>query len=421
MGSAATASPVTTGREIFWGRSVFKFLKVSSIAIAMAAFALPAAAEVEFDFSGYIEPEFRYFVEEASDPRQEGTNFSIAGEIEFEFLLNRDQTIIITPYARLDFRDDERTHFDLRAAYYEVIFDTFELRVGLHKVFWGRTEAAHLIDIINQTDAVDSFDGEEKLGQPMVNVTVPTDFGLFDFYWLPYFRERTFEGTEGRPRPNLVVDTNLTLWEDGAEEEHQDFAARWSHYVGAWDFGIAHFHGTGRDPVLVPTLDKNFNLVLAPLYPQIDQTSVDVQATFGPAAFKFEGFRREQLGEDWFQASGGFEYSIYQVFETDGDLGIVAEYIWDERGEAGFFPFQNDVFGGLRWTANDIQGTSVLAGGIYDLDDNGYALSFEAQRRLGDDFLLSFEGRFFMEVPVTDPIFSVSDDDFLQLRIARYF
>lgn len=383
--------------------------------------AAPAAAEVEFDFSGYIEPEFRLFIDDPSDPRQDEANLSVAGELEFEFQFDYDQTIVITPFARADQGDEERTHFDLRAAYYEIIFDDFELRVGLHKVFWGRTEAIHLIDIINQTDAVESVDGEEKLGQPMVNITVPTDFGLFDFYWLPYFRERTFEGVNGRPRPDIPVDTDFTFYEDGEEEEHQDFAARWSHYVGAWDFGIAHFSGTGRDPVFVPMLDDNFNLVLAPFYPQIEQTSVDVQATFGPALFKFESFRREQLGEDWFQATGGIEYSFYQIFETDGDLGIVAEYVWDERGEDGFYPFQNDIFAGLRWAANDIASTSVLVGGIVDLDGNGYALSFEAQRRLDDDYFLTFEGRFFFDVPVTDPLFSTSDDSFMQLRVARYF
>ncbi|MDD7885073.1 hypothetical protein [Flavivirga sp. 57AJ16] len=37
------------------------------------------------------------------------------------------------------------------------------------------TESNHLVDIINQTDAVETFDGEEKLGQPMVQLSWGTD------------------------------------------------------------------------------------------------------------------------------------------------------------------------------------------------------------------------------------------------------
>lgn len=386
--------------------------------------AMPAWAgnDVEIDFGGYIEPEVRIFMQDASDPdHQEDANLSVAGELELEVFLPYEQTLVLEPFARVDLNDDERTHWDVRRAFYERVFDAFELRIGFNRVFWGRTEAAHLIDIVNQTDAVENVDGEEKLGQPMVNVSFPTDFGLFDFYWLPYFRERTFEGINGRPRIDIPIREDLVMYEEGDEETLEDFAVRWSHYYGPFDFGLAYFNGTGRDPVLTPTLDKNGTLVLAPYYPRIEQVSVDFQATFGPALYKFEGFRREQMGDTWMQASGGIEYTFYQAFGGDADLGIVAEYIWDERGESGMYPFQNDAFFGARWTANDVQSTAILAGTIVDVQGGGYSASVEAERRIGEDYFLSIEGRFFFEQPVTDPLYSYTDDDFLQLRLARYF
>ncbi len=394
---------------------------IRGIIAGLVCWALPAAAGMEFDYSGYVEPELRLFTQLPSDERQEDANLSIAGQVEFEFLFDNDQALIFTTFGRIDLNDDQRTHFDLREGYYEAVFDRFELRVGAKRIFWGRTEAVHLIDIINQTDTIENVDGEDKLGQPMVNVTVPTSVGIFDFYWLPYFRERTFEGPFGRPRFDLPISNEIALYEHGDAEWHQDFAVRWSHYIGAWDFGISYFSGTARRPLFQFALDKNFQPILIPYYTLIEQTSVDVQATFGPALFKFEGFRRDQLGQNWLQATGGIEYSFYQAFGSDGDLGIIAEYIWDERGESGLFPFQNDIFGGLRWAANDIQSTTFLLGGIADADGNGYAFSFEAQRRLGEDFLLSIEGRSFVDVPPGDPLYSFSDDDFLQIRMARYF
>lgn len=400
------------------GRGIFQ---AAALAAATAVAASPALGDVEFDASGYIEPELQIFFESPSDARQHNDNISVAGQLELEVFLSPDHTLILTPFARLDARDDERTHVDLREGYFEAIFDRFELRIGLKKVFWGRTEAAHLIDVINQTDNLESVDGEEKLGQPMVNVTVPTDFGIFDFYWLPYFRERQFPGVDGRPRLNMPISNDITLYESDREEEHQDFAARWSHYVGAWDFGVSHFYGTARDPLLVPQLDGNMQPILIPYYPLMHQTAVDVQATYGPMLYKFEGFHRWQLDENWTQATGGIEYSFYGVFGTPGDIGIVAEYIWDERGRSASNPFQNDLFAGLRWTANDIQSTSILGGGIVDLDGGGYVLSVEAERRIGEDFFLQVETRLFVDVPMSDPFFSYADDDFLQVRLARYF
>ena len=91
------------------------------------------------------------------------------------------------------------------------VFDESELRVGLRKVFWGVTESQHLVDIINQTDLVESLDGEEKLGQPMINYALINDWGTLDLYLLPYFRERTFSGINGRLRSSLYVDTTNPL------------------------------------------------------------------------------------------------------------------------------------------------------------------------------------------------------------------
>ena len=83
--------------------------------------------------------------------------------------------------------DDQRTHADLREAYWAWQDDEYELIVGVDKVFWGVAESRHLVDIINQTDLVEDLDEEDKLGQPMVNVSVQRDWGRLGFYLLPYF------------------------------------------------------------------------------------------------------------------------------------------------------------------------------------------------------------------------------------------
>ena len=321
----------------------------------------------------------------------------------------------------MDQNDGNRTHADIRELKYTYVTGDWEFRVGIDKVFWGVTEVAHLIDIINQTDQVESLDGEEKLGQPMVSVSTVQDFGIFDFYLLPYFRERTFPSLSGRPAFDIPIDETQTMYGSDDKRQHLDFAARYSNTFEDWDVGVAYFQGTGRDPVLIPGFDGGGNPVLIPLYPQIKQASVDIQATKEAWLYKFEGFWRRELGEERIQATGGIEYTFYQIFETANDLGVIAEYIWDDRGANPANTFANDAVAGLRWTANDEASTAVLLASVIDMDTQATSLTMEAERRFGDDYFVTLEARFFENIERTDPSFSFADDDFIQLRVARYF
>ena len=83
-----------------------------------------------------------------------------------------------------------------------------ELSFGIKKVYWGVTESLHLVDVINQTDQVESFDGEQKLGQPMAHLSYLSKVGNFDFFYLPYARKRVFPAKEGRLRFPVVIEQN---------------------------------------------------------------------------------------------------------------------------------------------------------------------------------------------------------------------
>lgn len=157
----------------------------------------------------------------------------------------------LTPFYRLDGMDDERTHFDLREAYWRYRIDAWEFIVGVNKVFCGVTESQHLVDIINQTDIIEDIDQEDKLGQPMIMLGSQRDWGEMQLYLMPYFRERKFPGKYGRLRAPLLVDKE-SRFESGANEYHPDVALRYSHYLGDWDVGAYYFYGTSREPILGP-------------------------------------------------------------------------------------------------------------------------------------------------------------------------
>ena len=395
-----------------------------AMSCAMIFLAASQMAEAgEFDLRGYVEPEIRLFDDSPSNAGQRNSTLSIAGEVRARYFWDNDnQSIIVTPFARLDQHDRRRSHWDLREARYAWRQGRWELIAGIDKVFWGVTEAVHLVDVINQLDFVeDPIKQEIKLGQPMLRVRTMQEFGTLEAFILPGFRERNYPGAEGRPATDIAIDRSLTAYESGEGKRHVDIAARYSNNFGMFDIGLAYFQGTSRDPILNVALDAGGAVVLAPFYPQMKQGSVDIQATLGAWLYKLEGFTRHELGDTYSAVTGGIEYTFHDVAESGGDLGIVLEYAHDTRGMNQRNPYQDDVFVALRWAANDIATSSMLGGVAIDTQTGALGFRLRGERRIAEDYRLSIEAYAFGNVPARDPVFHVADDDYIQIRVARFF
>ena len=373
-------------------------------------------------YSGYVAGEVKVFFEDPLDPFQPDTNVSAAAQPEFYTEWNEGQDMFtFTPFARVDQHDDERTHFDIRELNWMHVGSDWELKLGASIVFWGVTESQHLVDIINQTDVVENIDGEDKLGQPMINLALIRDWGTLDFFVLPFFRERTFPGPEGRPRVHPPVNADAAVFESSTEENHIDVAARWSHAIANWDVGLSYFHGTSRDPRFgLETTNPDLPF-LFPIYDQIDQAGLDAQLTYNSWLWKLEAIRRSGQGETFSAATGGFEYTFYGLFDGAADLGVLGEYLYNQRPVQTRSPFENDVFGGLRFTFNDTQSTEALMGCIYDLDSSSRFCNVEASRRFGEHWVGNLEIRAFSSVPRLDPFFTLRRDDYVQFELFYYF
>ena len=163
----------------------------------------------------------------------------------------------LTPLFRYDSADSRRTHADLREAYLLTYGDwgenSWELRLGLDRVFWGVAELHNLVDIVNQLDLVDHPRNRPKLGQPMAHLTISGDWGVAESFLLPYHRKRTFPGRSGRLRSSWLID-ETALYESGAEERHVDFAARYSNAVGLLDFGLRPSLAQVANPCFLPAI-----------------------------------------------------------------------------------------------------------------------------------------------------------------------
>ena len=81
----------------------------------------------------------------------------------------------------------------------------------------------------------------------------------------------------------------------------------------------------------------------------------------------------------------------------------------------------NDLFAGIRLALNDTQNTAVLAAVGYDLDTSETYVNIEADRRLGEDYVLELRARFFTNVESSDTSYAIENDDYLQVQLSRYF
>jgi hypothetical protein len=432
-----------------------------------AAIPAPAAGEIKLRLEG----EARAFWDAPGGP----VPLSAAGTAEtFHEWDGGTQRIAGEFFQRHDTQDDARTHGDVRELYYHVIGEDLEFRAGARRVFWGVTESRHLVDIVNQSDLVENISGEIKLGQPMLDLALIRDSGTWQLLLMPYQRARTFPGQDGHPRLPLPVHAFAARYESSRGQSHLDAALRYVRSFGPFDLGLAYFNGTAREPRLVPCLRQGArfdgdrfdgtrhgpncdilsgipdpgvpaqlvpvlqtlgfaptdeeaaravrdNLVLVPHYDRLEQFSIDAQAVTGSLALKLEALRREQGGGDSLAAVTGFEYTFGDVWATGADIGVLGAYLFDEREEFLGALADEEVFAGGRVSLNDVAGTQVLGGVIFDrlrLANRLYGL--EASRRLGDDWKLTGEMRIFSRMPDGITAF-LAHQDFVVVTLERFF
>jgi len=111
-----------------------------------------------WEISGYAGIESLGFIHNPMYENQH--NHYLSGVIQPEIFHEWDegrQSFAFVPFYRYSQYDNRRTHFDVRELAWLKAADTWELRVGIRKVFWGVTESLHLVDIINQTDLVEKL------------------------------------------------------------------------------------------------------------------------------------------------------------------------------------------------------------------------------------------------------------------------
>lgn len=364
----------------------------AGVVVLVALTAAAGARAGQWRTGGRAALEARWFFESPAHAGQlDGAQVSLELAPEWRFTSReRRHRIVLAPSLRVDAEDDERTHFDLREAYWLRVGRDWELTLGARRVFWGVTESRHLVDVVSQVDAVEDVDEEDRLGQPMVALSLLRDWGTLDLHVLLGARGRTSPGRRGRLRPPLPVERDRDRWDDVS------YAARWSRVLGDVDLGVHLFHGTDREARAVQASEGGH---LKARHGRMSQLGVDLQVTKGAWLFKLEALWRDSGGHSFGAATAGFEWTRYGLAGTAADVGLLLELHHDGRDPRRATPtlHDDDLFVGTRLALNDAQDTSLLAGVLFDPETRARLLVVEAERRLGDSFTVKVDVRLFTD------------------------
>lgn len=300
----------------------------------------------------------------------------------------------VHPFIRIDERDDERTHIDLREFKAALVTKKWQASIGFDQVHWGVMENHHLVDIVNQTDYNESPNGEDKLGQPMLRLGINLNDALLEAMLLIGYRDAAMPTSGAR----FSFESDYSYeYEGWGEEYHPDIALRYSKRIKNIDLGVSYFGGHTRTPeLLIQTVGDPVWYVNL-----VDQISVDVNADLGRIELKAEVLYKIVEDQSTRAMVLGTEFKLIQ--NKNMGVNLLAEYSWDQHGEDAFDnSFQNDLFAGARITLFGLNDSEILFGHNYDFDFGSQHGFIQAKVNVTKKLSVGLEGWWF----------NVDDDDY---------
>ena len=375
-------------------------------------------AENNFSYKTELGIDYRIFPEKSSRyPNDQSSQFSgfLKPELEL-FPSDSNFEYKFTSLLRNDSSDDARDYFEIKELFVQYVDDNFDLTIGSIQNFWGVTESAHIVDIINQKDFREDLDGEEKLGQPSIRYRRYYDMDLFSFYIMPYFRERPTSTFNKRFSSELPVNSS-SLFPGSASKNHIDFSTRFQKNFGNNDIGLIFFRGNSRDPIVTI---ENFNVVNT--YKIINFIGLDYQYTSEDLLIKLETTNTNGFGKSYNSTVFGFEKLVPSIFNRI-EVNTLLEFQFDDRNisEAPATSFDDDIFFGFRFNLNDVNDTQFLIGSNIDTNDASSFSILEGSRRFLDSYKLSLTYRGFNNYNNDQPFYFLKNDDYINLNISKFF
>ncbi len=378
-----------------------------ALALALTGVILAASSEA----SAQVQFRGRALVSADAFFGSNGSESTLTLEPHLRFGLPDGSSLTFMPAAWIDLSSDSRTVVDPIRFEWKKNWNAWELMLGASEISWGVMESHRAVDVVNQRLPTSSFESLRKLAQPMARVSVIQPWGTITAYLMPDFRERPFVGRAGTLWADTPIDDDRPIFEDRDSLIPIDWAARWSHEFGAFDFAISHFVGRSRDASFVEANVDN-SLILRPTYDLTNQTSLEAQWTSGRWLLKGEALIRSWRDKRIGAFAVGAEYVVADYFS------LFAEYLADSRGPDAPNSFENDVYIGARLVFDR---GSLMTGVFVDTESGNRLGRVSLLRLLTDRFGIKLEATGFGGDSRAEPRHALGHETFLSLGLVAYF
>tara|TARA_B100000674_G_scaffold246948_1_gene203535 strand:- start:182 stop:1333 length:1152 start_codon:yes stop_codon:yes gene_type:complete len=369
------------------------------------------AIQVKAETSGSLEITGSYF------PKSLGASFDTNITAEAKVIgynelddFQLEYEIII----RKSLNDNGKDIVEPRQLFLSKTFGDIDVYLGYRHAFWGVAESKNLVDLINQQDLAAGISSDNKLGAPSISIETYLGSGELQYWYIPRFRERTFNDVNAHPGFGMFVSPAQYANVKGSKASDQ--ALRYANSIGDIDYALSIFDGTAREPLfIVQELEQP---TIVPYYERTRSVGLELQYTGESILYKVEGLTGIQSEKDFDAVVLGAEKTVYTIFETQWDMGVLFEYQYDDRAQA---LIDRMIVSGVRLTANDEFDTNFLI--LYTVDDafSQSLLGLEASRRLRNGMTLDINYLLYQSDQQNLPFHSLVDDSELSLTLGYYF
>jgi hypothetical protein len=388
-------------------------LQAAALSLSVDVWAGPPRGNLALDVAAYPqEPLF----DDQNDSRLQP---SLSASIDWTARLSRDVRFDFGAYGRVDAQAQDRLFGDIKEGLLRFRVKDTDFKAGVVQENWSVLEAWNLVDIVNQRDLVEDYQGDAKLGQPGLTATTLYNDWVLSALVLPYSRERRIAEGEDRLR-NLPAPVRDAVFEEG--QGSSSVALRGQHRLGDFDLALSYFNGHAREPIYRPIIGSEGLVGFDAVYESISQTGAELQYVIGDSVLKGEVIYRSADSDDFAAAGFGSETTFNQLTNGFDSITLYLEGYYDGRSDkAALTPFQRDVYIGARYNRNDVHDSLVDVRLSHDLEFHSSLVDIRASRRIGQQQTLELQLLAPLSIENDRALQGYENDQRVKLSWAWYF
>ncbi len=197
---------------------------------------------------------------------------------------------------------DKTTVFDVREAYLDLFFNSFDLRIGKQQIIWGKADGVFITDIISPKDLTEFLlrDFEEiRMGVTAVKFDYYIGDNTFELVWVPVFSATKFpeQGSIWAVTPQFPIQPQFDFSRKDIKPsiKNSEIFAKYSVFSSAIDFEIMGGYTWDADPVIHtlkqidPFTHQLLSLTAIPEHHRLTVAGGSFSTTLGPVVIRGEG------------------------------------------------------------------------------------------------------------------------------------